>query len=399
MAFAGLRGTGTWGTSERPTNFREFILWKNPNGSAPLLALMAKAAKEKVDDPQFSWWEEKLEVARVRVNYVTGYVSTDNTIIISSGGLTLVAGDVLQVEAAEAATYNNELCLVSSVTSDTVIVVKRGIAGTTNGAAMVHQAYLTKIGSAFPEGSTAPGVSLRNPTKLTNYCQIFKTAVGISRTAELTYARTGDAFLNDKKRKAWDHSVSLELAFMFGVAAEETSGLTGGSTSFPTRYTGGLRSFITTNSTIFTTSPTEDTFLAAVYKVFDYQSEAGDQRIVLAGNGFLNTLNKLARASTNSRINFDSVIKLYGMSLQRWILPQGELAVKTHPLMNLHGRYTDSAFVIDPTSLKYRYIRDTAFTDHVEVKKEDKHEALWLTEAGLEFQHEETNAYIGYFRI
>jgi hypothetical protein len=313
---------------------------------------MAKAAKEKVDDPQFSWWEEKLEVARVRVNYVTGYVSTDNTIIISSGGLTLVAGDVLQVEAAEAATYNNELCLVSSVTSDTVIVVKRGIAGTTNGAAMVHQAYLTKIGSAFPEGSTAPGVSLRNPTKLTNYCQIFKTAVGISRTAELTYARTGDAFLNDKKRKAWDHSVSLELAFMFGVAAEETSGLTGGSTSFPTRYTGGLRSFITTNSTIFTTSPTEDTFLAAVYKVFDYQSEAGDQRIVLAGNGFLNTLNKLARASTNSRINFDSVIKLYGMSLQRWILPQGELAVKTHPLMNLHGRYTDSAFVIDPTSLK-----------------------------------------------
>jgi hypothetical protein len=56
-AIAGLRGTGTadWGTDERPKNFREMILWRNPNGSAPLTALMSKMRSESTDDPEFAW--------------------------------------------------------------------------------------------------------------------------------------------------------------------------------------------------------------------------------------------------------------------------------------------------------------------------------------------------------
>jgi hypothetical protein len=54
-AVAGLRGTGDWGTDERPKNFREYILFRQPNGDTPLTALMAKTGKESVDDPEFSW--------------------------------------------------------------------------------------------------------------------------------------------------------------------------------------------------------------------------------------------------------------------------------------------------------------------------------------------------------
>jgi hypothetical protein len=43
MAIAGLRGTGDWGTDERPKNFREMILWLNPNGTAPIFALSSRA--------------------------------------------------------------------------------------------------------------------------------------------------------------------------------------------------------------------------------------------------------------------------------------------------------------------------------------------------------------------
>ena len=57
MAFAGLRGTGDWATDERPKNFREMILWRSPNGQAPLTALLSKMASEKVDDPEYNWWE------------------------------------------------------------------------------------------------------------------------------------------------------------------------------------------------------------------------------------------------------------------------------------------------------------------------------------------------------
>jgi hypothetical protein len=393
-AFAGLRGSGSWGTDERPKSFREMILWANPNGSAPLTALMAKMKKEGVDDPEFNWWEETLSLVRIQVNYGTTYISTDTTLTIDADGLKLVAGDVLQVEKTEVATsYSNELLVVSSVTSDTVIVVKRGQADTTAGE-IADNCYLTKIGNVYEEGSTSPNVSQRNPTKLTNYCQIFKTAVGLTNTAKETKVRTGDGWANDKKRKMFDHSVAMELAFMFGIPYEDTTG------TFPKRFTGGLRHFIETNVTIFTTTPTEDTLLDAIYPVFNYNvGGAGDERIVLAGNGFLNSLNKLARNSDSTRINFQGTIDVYGMRLQKWVTPQGTFAVKTHPLMNQHGKYTYSAFVIDPTGLIYRPLRDTKFEDNIQANDADYRKGQWLTEAGLEIHHEETMAYIGNFVV
>lgn len=395
MAFAGLRGTGDWGTDERPKNFREMILWANPNGSAPLTALMARMRKQSVNDPEFAWWEESLAQVRVTINYTTGYDSTVNTVIIDDGGLSLVAGDILLVEKTEDSTYTNEIVVVSSVTSDTIVVLKRGQAGTTKAdASLADGAALTKIGNAFMEGTTSPDVSLRNPTKKYNYTQIFKTAVEETRTATQTHTRTGDAWNNDKKRKSFDHSTTLEYAFMWGKRYEDTSG------TKPKRYTGGLRQFISTNVTIFSTTPTEDTLLNALYPVFNYDAAgAGNERIVLAGNGALNSLNRLARNSSSTRVNFDNTIKFYGMELQKWITPQGVFYVRTHPLMNLHSRFTNSLFVLNPAGLVYRPLMDTKFQDNIQANDADTRKGQWITEAGLEVQHEETFAYIGNFVV
>lgn len=390
---AGLRGTDDWGVDERPKNFREMILWRNPNGSAPLTAFMSRMKSESVNDPEFSWWEEELNPIRIQLS-AGGAANVGSTAFTaSSGALDLVPGDILLVEKAESATYDNELLLVSSVTNDTTFVAKRAQAGTTV-AATTDTAFLTKIGNIYEEGSSSPDTSTRNPTKKTNYCQIFKTAYQISETAKLTYARTGDALKNDKKRKMFDHSVALEEAWMFGVAFEDTSG------TEPKRFTGGLRSFISTNVKIYpqATAITEDFFLDDVYPIFDYDAgSAGSERIVLAGNGFLNTLNKMARQSASTRINFDGVVSTYGMNLQRWILPQGTLYVRTHPLMNVHGLYTNSAFIIDPSALVYRYMRDTKHQDNIQANDADLQKGQWLTEAGLEIRHEKTMAYLGNF--
>lgn len=392
-AIAGLRGTGDWATDERPKNFREFILWANPNGSAPLTALMARMKTDKTDDPEFSWWEEELTPVRVQMD-ATGASATSTNFGLVSGGLNLVPGDVLLVEKTESATYDNEIVVVSSVTNDTSIVVKRGQAGTT-AAATGASAYLTKIGSVFAEGTTAPEATTRNPTKKTNYCQIFKTTYKITNTAKVTRTRTGDPVRNDKKRKSFDHATALEFAFMFGRPYETT-----GANGKPMRFTGGLRHFITSNVKVFTTTPTEDTFLDAVYKVFDVDAgSAGTERIVFAGNGFLNSLNKLARNSSSTRVNFDGVIKTYGMQLQRWVLPQGTIYVRTHPLMNLHGRYTNSAFIIDPSAIVYRPLRDTQPKDNIQPPDADYLMGQWLTEAGIEVRHERTMAYIGNFVV
>ena len=52
MAVAGLRGTGDWAADERPKNFREMILWRNPNGQTPLTALLSKMKHESTSEPE-----------------------------------------------------------------------------------------------------------------------------------------------------------------------------------------------------------------------------------------------------------------------------------------------------------------------------------------------------------
>lgn len=394
VAIAGLRGTGDFSTDERPKNFREMILWLNANGRSPLTALMSKMKSESTDDPEFSWWEETLELVRVEVDAES--TSGNSTLSLASGGLFLVPGDLLLVETTQTTSYDAELVEVDDVTSDTEIEVIRGSAGST-AATIAAGTYVTRIGNVYGEGTRSPNVSSRNPTKLTNYCQIFKTAYELTKTTEKTKFRTGDALSNDKKRKMYDHSTAQEMSYMFGKSHETTD--TNGK---PKRYTGGLREFINTNVTIFSSNPTEDTFLEAIYPVFDYESEgrgAGDERILFAGNGFLNTLNKLARDSNSTRVNFNGVVRTYGMALQEWILPQGRLYVRTHPLMNTHDMFKNSAFVIDPTSIIYRYLRDTKPQDNIQENDADTHKGQWLTEAGIEVHHEKTMAYIGDFHL
>lgn len=396
VAIAGLRGTGDWATDERPKNFREMILWRNPNGTAPLTALMSRMKSESVDDPEFNWWEEENNAVRVQLD-ATGASASSTAFGLVSGGLDLVPGDVLLVEkATEPATYATssvELVMVTTVTSDTAITVVRGVANST-AAVTGASTYLTKVGNVYEEGDTSPSTSTRNPTKKTNYCQIFKTAYQITNTAKLTRTRTGDPLKNDKKRKMFDHSAALEFAWLFGLAYEDTSG------SEIKRFTGGISSFITTNRTIYATSPTEDTFLNNTYSVFDYDAgTAGNERLVFAGNGFLNELNKLARNSSSTRVNFDGTVKTYGMQLQRWILPQGTLYVRTHPLMNTHARFSYGAFIIDPSAIIYRYLRDTRMEDNIQANDADLQKGQWLTEAGIEVRHEKTMAYLGNFQI
>jgi hypothetical protein len=400
-AVAGLRGTGDWATDERPKNFRELILFRNPNGTAPLFALTAKIAEESVNDPEYAWWDEPSDLVRVRLNGALTNVAT--AVVVDSGdpsvafpdggdagganvgwGLArhLKPGDLLMEErATEPADQTNEIMMVTAVASDTAFTVARSQAGTTAaGGGIADNSFLLKIGSAYSEGSAAPDATTRNPIKFFNYTQIFKSAYEITRTASKTKTRTGDPIANDKKRKIWDHSRDIELAFMFGQRFE-----TVGSNGKPLRFTGGLRDFIsTTTTTIFGATTTLAQYLAATYRVFDWDTPAGNERIVFCGNNYLNNLNLLARL--NSQVYFEGIVRQYGLELRTFSLPQGTLYLKTHPLMNRHPQYSSSAFIVDASALKYRYISDTMFEDQVQTPGQDSKKGQWLTECGLEYR-------------
>lgn len=395
-AVAGLRGTGDWGTDERPKNFRELILFRNPNGTAPIFALMAKARKKTTDDPEFAWWDEPNDIVRLQVNGALG--SGDTTIVIDSAdpdtsvpnrnwGVAkhLKPGDLLLVEpTADAVAFNHEVLRVVTVVSDTEFTVDRGAAGSTP-AAISNDQFLLLIGSSYPEGSGAPRAVSRNPQKYSNYTQIFKDTYELTRTASKTRVRTGDPVKNDKKRKAFDHARAIEMSILFGRKSE-----TIGDNGKPQRTFDGVRRFIpASNTTVFSAAWDLNGLMDAISPVFDWDTEAGDTRIAFVGNTGLNHMNKkIASASGQSALNINYVgeSKVYGMNFSEFRVPQGRLLLKTHPLMNRHSLYRNSMLIMDFSNLMWRPLEDsdTHFEDNIQSKDEDLKRGQWLTEAGIE---------------
>ena len=67
-AIQGLRGTGQFGTDFRPTNYRELFTLLEPNGTAPLQALLAMTSSESTDDPKYNHFRDELPERTIVVN-------------------------------------------------------------------------------------------------------------------------------------------------------------------------------------------------------------------------------------------------------------------------------------------------------------------------------------------
>jgi len=391
---AGLRGTGDWGTDERPKDFRESILFFSPNGDAPIFGLTSKAGKKSVSDPEYAWWAESNNLVRLQVNYAGGLLSSDTTITVDSADPTattmgalygtathLKAGDLLLVEKADQATFDNELIMVDTVLSDTQFTVLRAQAGT-SAAAIADDTFLTLIGSSYAEGTSAPRAVSKNPVKFNNYIQIFKDSYEITGTADNTTARTGSAWSNDKKRKLFKHSADIEWAIMFGRKNEST-----GDNGKPIRFMSGLREQIpATNTTVFAVATTAATFLTAIQPAFDYDLGGGDTRMGFMGNTARNEMGKVIQGTTGIRMELGNVIKIFGIAFQEFVTPLGRILLKSHPLLSRHPRYNKSMFLVDFSAIKYVTMKgrpDGKMTDDVQAKDEDVRRGFIHTDCSL----------------
>lgn len=394
---AGLRGTGNWGTDERPKDFRENILFFSPNGDSPIFGLTSKAGKKTVTDPEFAWWAESQNLIRLQIN--GAHASGDTTINVDSVDPTattmgalwgtathLKQGDVLLVEpTTDNATFNHELIQVESVLSDIQFTARRGVGGT-SAASISDNVFLTLLGSAYAEGTGAPRAVSRNPTKFFNYTQIFKDTYELTGTSDNTTARTGSAWSNDKKRKTFDHAKSIEMTGLWGRKFETT-----GDNGKPLRFAGGLREFMpSTNVTVFTPPVTAASFADAVSPAFDFDMGGGDTRIGFCGNYARTELGKVIQAATGIKMELGNIIKIFGMDFQELVMPMGRLLLKSHPLLSRHSLYKKSMFVLDFSAIKYVEMkgRGTKTKDDVQQKDEDvrrgylQTECSWMVDGG-----------------
>ena len=99
-AITGLRGTGQFTTDFRPTNYRELFTLLEPNGTAPLQALLSMAGSESTDDPKYNHFRDEMPDRTLTVDGAIASSSTGTVVVDNDDDEAfVVSGAILQNQA------------------------------------------------------------------------------------------------------------------------------------------------------------------------------------------------------------------------------------------------------------------------------------------------------------
>ena len=435
----GMRGTADWThESQRPLDWDAAITELFMNADAPLTALTKLLPSSKAKDPKFLWYREDFPAqAGPLGNVGTG---ADSSVYDSSALNNLVTGAIaagttryVKLKAKEVGYFRPRLIVMLRSKSDPrkrvygrvlnqilngdssyiVIQTLQSMAPTGGTTVGNDLDYYTIIGDSNPEGGPPPRGIAYDPEEFYNFTQISKTAIELTRTAELTELRHENELVRMRKNSLRDHAVKREKMFLYGIPSEAT-----GDNGKKERTTGGILWFIHQyapqnvfhlptvvgdNSDYSEYTPLLDKtweqggfdFLnLCLERIYNYGNS--DSRIAYCGSGTIQALQRLAKFNGNIQLNVGATE--FGLKVITWITPFGALHFKTHPLFKYDATERYSALIIDPSSLERKVISET-FT-----KKKDHNDGgfdsldgrfeEFITEDGLKFTLPESCGYI-----
>lgn len=396
MAITGLRTTENFSPAEvRPKNWREGILLQYPNGEFPLFALTSQMKKESTDDPEFNWFEKRLDARRLTVTTQANAAATSLT-VANAEAKTVVKNTMLYVEATK------EILLVSAdPANDTTVAVSRGQAGTT-AAIIPANAKVLVIGTAFEEGSLPPTGQAYDPFRRWNYTQIFRRTLEMTGTAQKTKLRTGDAE-KEAKREALEYiSIDIERSMWFGNRYMDTFN------GKPRRFMGGVMSQLPAENIFDASKLTGGVSFSDLEgwmkDLFKYGSS---EKMVFCGDLALLTLQRIIRNAAESTWTWTPQTKEYGMNVSRLVTPFGTLVFKTCPLFSqstssgldtatpAYG-FDSYAFVLDMARVKYVYMdgRDLHFQPNLTEVGMDGSKSGYLAECSIKIEQLENHGLI-----
>lgn len=376
---SGVRTTLNVSQSTRKIDMREKIALLEPSETPLVVFSKANEMKRQpTQNPKYDWVEDKLRPRFDRINNGAGYTSGDTVLTVDNGAYFRQHDIVLVPRTGEA-------LRVTANTSTTITVVRS--VGAPAAAALVDNDELIIIGSAQPEGDTSKAARSDNPTVVSNYTQIFREPVHMTRTQMQSAQFTRPNDWPYQARKAGiEHAKDIEYAFLFGRKDEDTSGST------PRRTTGGAYEFIVTNVSDAGGAFTEAELFAFLRPMFRYgrRSKIGfaSQLAVDVMNGFPRGKLELVQSDMD---------KTYGVRVFEYISPHGTLNLVTHYLIegiDSAGKYNGDIVVLDWEPIYYRYLSnengssDTALLRNRQANDEDARKDEYLTECGLEFGEE-----------
>lgn len=342
--------------------------------------------KEITFNPEFKEYEDQYGGVWAQINNGTGYATGDTAFVVDNpGGAIFTKGDVVKN------TRTGEIYRVTSVNYGTNTITVTRAQGSVVATALLDNDWLTIIGTAAEEGSGTLPANHTQLVPVTNFTQIFRTTVEISKTldASKTYPsmKPGEYRRYQRLKKAVEHAKLIERAFLFGDKKEVATGPDGE----PLRYTGGLLEAIQAVGNVQDEAGSALTQTEFSNFLRDYAFTNGSsEKLFLCGNAILAYIEGFAQG----KLQLTPDDKTYGVAVRKYQSPFGILNIVRHPMFE--KQYAGLGAVIDINTIKHRPLngRDTALTTNVQLPGDDKFKDEYLTEAGLQRVNFEKNALI-----
>lgn len=328
--------------------------------------------KKSTGNPEFGWFEKYYggRYCKVSGTYTTAAAQTPTvTGAGSSSGDIFTTGDVVKNART------GETMVVAWASTTTVNLATRSF-GATAAAAGLDGDGLYIIGNVNEENAGARNVNTTRTAKETNFTQIFKTTIAVSRTNKESDLYGGKDLVELRAEHGTQHALDIERAFWWGEKGEDT----GGTYSHPRRATGGVQEFIEANAAYVQnqggvlTAPDFNTFLR---EGFTYGST---EKSFFCGGVTLQAINEFARGQIRMRPNEKS----YGMQIGEYITTFGKINLIHNPLFV--EDYAGYGFLLDMECFKYRYMNnsDTKLFTNVQANDVDGEVDQYLSEVGLQ---------------
>lgn len=377
MAVKGVFASDSNIVGSRKGDFASALLQTEPTGSAPLLALSSGMMSSGAGDTVVTWFEENNLSGRVNIVNNAG---TGTSLTVDDASQ-VVPGMIFMAEAS------GEYMYVTAVSGTTVTVV-RGFGDTNAGAIDGSSSAkpIQRIGTAFEEGSDKPVAYANLGFPRFNYMQIFRNTWDVTGTARSIDYYTGDPVAKNKRDAALFHAEDIERSFWWGKKS------IGSKNGKPFHTMDGVISQISTNVETGAGGVSTDDLRDFLQAVFERNVKGKpNERIAFCGNTVLAVLDKLA--TEKGVINITPGQTEFGLKVNKWMSPFGDISLMTHPLMNQSPLWTKDLYVLHPGALEIRYLRKTFYDDNDVAGSRNGRDAdfgVMTTECTIQYKAERT---------
>lgn len=297
-------------TDRRDLNVANEILELQP-AETPFMVIGNRTSSSQAQSLEETWYDDDL--APWWTTLSASYLAGDTTISLTDASI-VKPKDLIKN------TSTGEVMFVESISGSDVTVVRgygeeTGEGGTAAADSTGTDDNIMRMGNAMEENSNAPESRATQPNKYYNYVQTFRTPFegSLEDLKEPKKAGT-DERTRLRRRKAVEHKLDLERAYLFGERNEHISD--------KRRLMGGLFQFLTNEVVSIGGNLTEDLFEEALEEAFRYGSK---EKIFITSPRVGSVINKFARDNIQTRSGED----YYGLRIAEYISFHGTLYVAT----------------------------------------------------------------------